>query len=1110
MSLHRFVPLMLFILLMFMPAAVLAAGTVILPAGLKVIEDEAFLNDPSFDSVRVPFGVESIGDKAFSDNGTLTIYLPDSVSKISENAFENTQVIGVGDPDSYAAAYFEKKGFGFSLDVSGVEILENGSITVIQGEKVQLHAAVLPEEAGKNGVGWTVENPDIAVIDDNGLLTGVRPGWTAVYATSMDDITYHDAIAVMVQKPADAVGLFLVPADLNLVEEQTVTLTAMGPKSGNGQKLSWASDNPQVASVSQQGSVTGKSAGSTTIRVSYLSDPGVYAECSVTVEPLGAEQTWGDFVFRIDHDECCITGYTGSEREIEFPGSINGYPVTSIDVKTVASDSHPWSISSLRRCKGFVIPNTVTSIGSDTFYNLYLDYITTPDGEKKQGCITLPDGITSIGRNAFAYIQGIDTINLPESLSVISEEAFSNNSARVITFPDGIDTISDRAFMNCIYLREVHFPSRLKTVGNEAFEGCWEIREITLPEGATSIGDKAFSYCKKLTKAILPTTVTHIGTEAFSFCEKLQEVTLPNSSADISQDVFKRSTNIRKVYHPEGSAYSNELFPGGGITFIPYTPETVPEQPDPGMTVKDLYMGVGMKAEPVPVFSDLQADASLVSYSTKDQEIVSISNGVITAKKPGDAWVFASVPSLGIQTSFMVRVRSYIQPGELSLKLGETGRLASGTVVILNGSPEDNPPGSGKVEWSSSDENVVTVTGEGKVTAVGKGEAEIQCKHVDSEVWSVCKVKVSGEVKLTLSSETWNLGYEESVRIQAKLTGGVGTLTYSIEDHSDIVSIDQDGWVTAKKKEGSATVCVTATVGNLTLRECRTIYVWGAWDRKGFSWKSLNEKMEEAKKELLPKVQTGWEKIKYTNEEIVKNLKETCSADIQVVPRDPLSTRPASLDSDFRDALIQEFTAANLEAVDFSKYKDTTALMKDMFSNLVDNPNHTFRFVSRNVTYTVATDDESIDSGMGAALYSYRVTEPTGKYYRYQVTITKPSEIKVAMEYMKATFVSEYNAAADEIRSGATDLLGLNSLKSYVQKWSKGKAVDFMNRGGKNWMENLGDRVSEFDQISKDVSSLRNYSLKDTLPKNVIGKITGYQNKLVKFINDVIGLGDCP
>lgn len=82
-----------------------------LPAGLKTIEEEAFVNG-SFQTVKIPDGVQTIGIRAFAGCENLErIIIPDSVETIAPDAFEGVDFLVVYcSAGSYAQQYAREHG----------------------------------------------------------------------------------------------------------------------------------------------------------------------------------------------------------------------------------------------------------------------------------------------------------------------------------------------------------------------------------------------------------------------------------------------------------------------------------------------------------------------------------------------------------------------------------------------------------------------------------------------------------------------------------------------------------------------------------------------------------------------------------------------------------------------------------------------------------------------------------------------------------------------------------------------------------------------------------------------------------------------------------------
>ena len=86
-----------------------------------------------------------------------------------------------------------------------------------------------------------------------------------------------------------------------------------------------------------------------------------------------------------------------------------------------------------------VIPSSVTAIGDYAFY--YNENITS---------ITLPDGLKSIGYDAFGYCTGLASVIIPGSVECLDQYAFcSCENLESVTLSNGLKSIGYYAFGNC-------------------------------------------------------------------------------------------------------------------------------------------------------------------------------------------------------------------------------------------------------------------------------------------------------------------------------------------------------------------------------------------------------------------------------------------------------------------------------------------------------------------------------------------------------------------------------------------------------------------------------------------------------------------------------------
>ena len=203
--------------------------------------------------------------------------------------------------------------------------------------------------------------------------------------------------------------------------------------------------------------------------------------------------------------------------------------------------------------------------------------------------VEIPEGVVSIGNQAFYECDKMEQISFPDSLTDIGWSAFSGcRSLTSVTVPDGVDDLAG-IFSDCENLVQIvvsadnpHFsvvnglvcdkevtkvvvcpggmtsveiPSSIRVIGSQAFNGCRNLKSISLPEGLLSIYWSAFYNCTSLEDMSVPEGVTSIGQAAFSGCGSLASVTIPASVSNVDSGAFAGCTNLSRVVVAEGNSY---------------------------------------------------------------------------------------------------------------------------------------------------------------------------------------------------------------------------------------------------------------------------------------------------------------------------------------------------------------------------------------------------------------------------------------------------------------------------------------------------------------------------------------------------------------------------
>ena len=184
---------------------------------------------------------------------------------------------------------------------------------------------------------------------------------------------------------------------------------------------------------------------------------------------------------------------------------------------------------------------TITALGQRAFIG------------HKFAAVTLPDGLQSIGEEAFRGCSELTSIDIPASVTSIGENAFYDcTSLTAVTLHDGLESIGNGVFRVCSALTSIDIPASVTSIGVSAFNGCSSLAAVTLPDGLQGIGEYAFRGCSALTSIDIPASVTSIGEYAFYGCTSLTAIDIPASVTSIGEDAFDGCSSLAAVTLHDG------------------------------------------------------------------------------------------------------------------------------------------------------------------------------------------------------------------------------------------------------------------------------------------------------------------------------------------------------------------------------------------------------------------------------------------------------------------------------------------------------------------------------------------------------------------------------
>ncbi len=247
-----------------------------------------------------------------------------------------------------------------------------------------------------------------------------------------------------------------------------------------------------------------------------------------------------------DDGTLAITSYKGSATEVEIPAKIGKNTVTAIGAEAFTTTS--WrridNIDVRKHITSVTVPEGVTEIGDDAFYRC-----------SSLKTVKLPGTLKKIGKRAFFSCKKLKTVDAPKRIPSIGEDAFydcaalkdkggfiilngtlceysgKNASPRI---PDGVKTIGKRTFAER-RLETVEFPEGLEAIEEGAFEES-TVKALRIPGSVKKIGKRAFAE-SELEILELSEGLETIGEKAFEET-LLKTVRIPNSVKKIEAGAF--------------------------------------------------------------------------------------------------------------------------------------------------------------------------------------------------------------------------------------------------------------------------------------------------------------------------------------------------------------------------------------------------------------------------------------------------------------------------------------------------------------------------------------------------------------------------------------------
>lgn len=670
------------------------------------------------------------------------------------------------------ANFFPLSLIGVGKMPGGVVVNEQDAVVYV-GEKQQITATVYPETAENKQLEWYSENPDVATVDENGVVTAYANG-TAVIGCRTVIGGYTASCRITVKTKAESIFLSYNRHTIYTTKSFRISAMVM-PDSASDKSVVWSSSNEKVAVVTSNGEVTGVGAGTAVITCRTV-DGKVSEQCTVTVRKKVQVQN--------------ITLSYGDNPNITSKALYKGksfIPVAEVSPSDATFKDIRWSSSD----------STVASVDS------YGRVTAIKAGKAVIKC-------TSVD-NPMVFASCTVTVHVKATGVVISQTTMSVYETKSKTLTA---TVLPADATN----KKITWTSNNKTIATVNSSGkVTGVKPGTTYIVATTVDGSFVARCKVTVVDLINTSKVNLNKTSLSV--KVGSTAALKATVSPSNATYKTviwSSSNKKVATVDANGKIKAVAPGT-VYITAKTKDTgktakckvtvkaiVPTSVKFSKTTLTVKYGEIVSVKKLVSILPSNATDKTLKWTSSDPSIVKVSQaGNIKGLKAGKSAVITVTTNSGKKTAKITIKVAHVKP--TSLKLNKTAvSLSKGGTVTLT--PKFTPANTTvkTVTWTSSNKKVATVSSKGVVKAVANGTAVITCK-TSNGLTATCKITVkvipvTGIAIKESGGLIMNPGYTYTLTdIVYPSTATNKKVTWS-STNTNVATVNSKGTVTAKGK----------------------------------------------------------------------------------------------------------------------------------------------------------------------------------------------------------------------------------------------------------------------------------------------------------------------
>lgn len=159
--------------------------------------------------------------------------------------------------------------------------------------------------------------------------------------------------------------------------------------------------------------------------------------------------------------------------------------------------------------------------------------------------VSFEEGINTIFEGEYANCINLKEIHLPTTLSSINKDAFENTGFVQFILPDSVTNLGEGVFKNCISLKDFTF-NKNRYIPISFFQNSFNFSVFTIPQTVVDIRDNCFENCK-LISIQLPESIRSIRAYAFYKCYTQNEIRLPETTIYLMDNCFG-SCHLSRIF----------------------------------------------------------------------------------------------------------------------------------------------------------------------------------------------------------------------------------------------------------------------------------------------------------------------------------------------------------------------------------------------------------------------------------------------------------------------------------------------------------------------------------------------------------------------------------